>query len=164
MEDNIGHLVSFVNGTTDVLEQCMQKYLLEKNLYIQLKKSSIASDFYQRIQSKLKFSKSELISNVLVVGEKFNNLSFKSDEKAFIKAALKLESEKNIYEYGSVIISKKLFYESKQNNLIYRKRTNDFFVCTSFDNAEIIGEIISIFVVNLNVYFLIQDKYIASNE
>lgn len=69
MEDHIGHLVSFVKGTTDVCHQICEKYLLEKNLVRQLEKSFVAKKFFDDIQSKLTFSIATKIHNDIVIGK-----------------------------------------------------------------------------------------------
>lgn len=53
MEDNIGHLSSFVRRTTDVTSQICSRYLLEKNLHISLQTSPLAQSFYKQIERKL---------------------------------------------------------------------------------------------------------------
>lgn len=45
-EDHIGHLVALQNGTTDVVSQVCEKYLMEKNILNHLGKSTIFREYY----------------------------------------------------------------------------------------------------------------------
>lgn len=54
-EDNMGHLLSFVSGTNDVILQIASKYVMERNLLHNLINSPIPKKFYDAIQASQKF-------------------------------------------------------------------------------------------------------------
>lgn len=85
MEDNIGHTVSFVNGTTDVTKQICSKYLIEKNLYMHLEKSAKARTFYNQIVSQLRFKFTEVFDNVMVIGKPQKRNIFKYSRNKWYK-------------------------------------------------------------------------------
>lgn len=83
LEDYIGHLVSFVKGTTDVATQISSRYLLEKNLQVHLQKSDVALTYYNRIESKLSFPVARYLNEFLVIG-KAKEISDLTEHELFI--------------------------------------------------------------------------------
>lgn len=153
MEDNIGHLVSFVQGTTDVAHQICEKYLLEKNLVLHLNKSTLATKFYEKIESKLWFSRGKRVNDGVVIG---NPKQYLNDQHLlFIKDTLNLSIDKQIFEYDSVLWKGEIFYERNYNKV--KKRTSDFFVLNTASNN--FADISAIFTIDDNLFFLIDEKY-----
>lgn len=159
MEDNIGHLVSLVKGTTDVTSQICSRYMMEKNLHICLQSSPIATAFYKQIERKLSFAVTTKIDSSLLIGNPVNKLDER--EIAFIRNKLNIHSNENISEYSAILLNSRVFYETISNCL--KKRTNDTFVYDSeFRRAGVIKSIIT---VNDHIYFLIDRKFdLLENE
>lgn len=97
MEDYIGHLVSFVKGTTDVSSQICSRYLLEKNLHFILQKSQLALEFYRSIESRLSFSISRKVNESLVIG-KPKRYNLNGHELAFVQNVLQIDDTNEFYE------------------------------------------------------------------
>lgn len=155
MEDNIGHIVSLVKGTTDVSNQICSKYLLEKKLFIHLEQSERAREFYNRIQSTLSYAVAEKINNNLVIGKPLINTSLGTNELTFISEFLQIRELGRISEYKSVLLDSKIFYETVANSL--GKRTNDSFIYNV--QSQHYAEIKSIFVIDERLYFLVNEKF-----
>lgn len=155
MEDYIGYLVSLVHGTTDVTHQICEKYLLEKHLIGHLKKSCLAKKFYDEIQSELTFSVTLKIDKTLLIGKPKRYLG--DSDLSLIREYLEISNDEEIEEYDSVLWNGEIFYERVNENR--KKRTCDSFIFNVESNR--FGEIKSIFVINKQVYFLVDEKYIV---
>lgn len=160
MEDNIGHLASFVKGTTDVSSQICSRYLLEKNLHLSLRNSPLAQSFYEQIESKLSFAVTRKIDGSLMIGKPSKNCLLNDCEKQIIKNELNIRDSACITEYGSVLLKCHVFYETAVNSR--KKRTNDSFIVNSISNR--FGVIKSIFTVNEKVYFFVDEIYEVENS
>lgn len=160
MEDNIGHLASFVKGTTDVSSQIRSRYLLEKNLHFSLLNSPLAQSFYEQIERKLSFAVTRKVDGSLVVGKPSKNCQLNDREKQIIKNELNITDSPCITEYGSVLLKCRVFYETAANSK--KKRTNDSFIVNSILNR--FGVIKSIFTVNEKVYFFVDEIYEVENS
>lgn len=156
-EDNIGHTVSFVKGTTDVTKQICSKYLIEKNLYMHLEKSAKARAFYKEIVSQLRFKFTEVFDNVMVIGKPRKETFLRTHEINVIKSAVGIEDESVIQEYNSMMTDGKLFFETSYN--ANGKRTNDSFIYNTRTGK--FCEIRSIFVVRQNVFLLVNENFAA---
>lgn len=160
MEDNIGHLISLQNGTTDVTTQISQKYLLQKSLYENLENSEKATMFLNQIEHK-QFSKTTKVNGHVLVGQsrEIRNES----HLQFVLSELNKEIDYvKLVEYRGVLLNSNVFYESLDQRRI-QKRTNDSFV-SNFDGT-IFAEIISIILVDdEDLFFLINEKYKPTNN
>lgn len=147
MEDNIGHLVSTIHGTNDVIKQCTQKYILEKNLHVQLENSEIARNYYEKIESK-RYSNRPMTKSKLTMDEKF--LIQNTIEHAPID------------EFQSIWIGKDLYRAEEREDVVHKRKTYDSFVQTG---CGILGTIKSIFKTNCNsTYMLIRQDYRLTND
>lgn len=160
MEDYIGHLVSFVQGTTDVTTQITSRYLLEKNFYIHLQKSAMARKYFEKIEANLSFAITEKIDGSLLIGiaKKISGLS--SDEILIVKNTLKIAKDTQISEYDSILLNCKKFYEIFLNNS--KKRTDDSFILNTENNRYAV--IKSIILIEQRVYFFIIEKFKIDND
>lgn len=150
MEDYIGHLVSIVNGTTDVTSQICTRYLLEKNLYVHLQKSQLAHQYYEEIESKLFFPIARKVNGSLVIG-KAKEIS----ELNFIRKTLRIDTSKHINEYRAAFLNNRHFYEV--SNKYIRIRTYDSLVFNSESNC--FAEIRAILLIEEQLYFLLDEKF-----
>jgi hypothetical protein len=141
MEDSIGHLVSSIHGNTDVILQCTQKYLLERNLKVKLENSVIAQDYYNKIE------------DVRRANKPLRNLFLSEDEINFILNTIQCAP---VEAFSSVWIEND-FYRVENNANIGKRKTYDSFIVK---NGGIVGTIRSIFKTNLNaMYFLFREDY-----
>lgn len=154
MEDNIGHLVSFVKGTTDVTSQICSRYLLEKHLYISLQKSPLALSYHEQIESKLSFAVSENVDGSLLIGKPNYIRNLNDHDKTIIRNELNIGEDVCIVEYGSILLKSRVFYETLCNSR--KKRTSDSFVYNTELNQ--FGIIKSIFTVNEKIYFFVSEE------
>lgn len=152
-EDFIGHLISLHKGTTDVTSQICQKYLLEKNLFYHLDRSSIARSYYDKINSKHKFSSCHKVAGSLVMGNKNQGLS--DEEKSLILSSLNVVNGTEIREFESMLLNNSVYYEIF--NKSSHKRTNDSFIFNA--ESKNFATIESIFVVDENLYILAIEKF-----
>lgn len=155
MEDYIGHLVTFVKGTTDVTTQICSRYLLEKNWHVHLEKSSLAKDYYNKIESKSEFSIARKVNESLVIGKAKLQSNLDEQEVSSIRDSLGIDRHIEIQEYRSVLLNGRIFYESITNNS--RKRTDDSFIFNT--ESKRFAVIQAIIVVEEQVHFLIEEKY-----
>lgn len=154
-EDNIGHLVDFQKGTTDVSKQISQRYLLEKGLLQYIQKSPLAREFYDEIRNKSNLTIIEKVETSLLAGKLKSGSNLTSQETTMIRAHLEIPNDEQIREYKCVLLHGKLFYENNMRTSC--KRTNDSFI---FDvNSKNFAEIKSIFVYGNKLFFLIAEKY-----
>lgn len=160
MEDNIGHLVSHVKGTTDVLSQISSNYMLEKNLFFHLQKTSIAKKFYENIESKLSFSTVRKINDSLVIGKEKPISNLTSSELSLIRNCLKLSKNDEISEYKAAFLHTKIFYETLANSI--GKRSNDSFILNA--QSKRFADIKTIFIAGNQLYFFIVEKYELRND
>lgn len=154
-EDHIGHLVSLKRGTTDVATQICQKYVLEKNLFHYAHGSPTINKFIKEIDSKQQFSICRKISGSQVIGKPINNSDLTDLERALIQRILKTKNDTQITEYNSVLLNCKSFYEALRCTA--NKRTNDSFIFNMQSNR--FASIKSIFVINEELFFLIDEKF-----
>lgn len=156
-EDNMGHLLSFVHGTNDVILQIAQKYTMERILLHNLASSPLASKYYDQVQATQRFQFSEKIGNSHVIGKPIKHCTLKDEEISFIKNSLNLDHSVEIKEYKAVLLQSEIYYESLHPT--NAKRTNDSFVCLLENN--VFGNIKTIFAVNGKLYFFIHNMYDA---
>lgn len=143
MEDNIGHLVSMVHGTTDPLKQCSQRYLLERKLKQQIQTSEIAKAYYNQIQNPFKKQSKMLKKSHL-----------NEAERAFIQGEI---GSHHIIEYEYIYINGDFYNIEQPFGQRAERKTNDSFLITKDGNF---GKIISIFSLpNNSYYILLQCKY-----
>lgn len=146
MEDSIGHLVSSIHGTTDVVMQCTRKYLLEKNLKLKLENSIVAQDFYTKIVDVRRNNKSLRESHL------------SRDDIDFVLNTIQTAP---VEEFSSVWINKD-FYRVETNANISKAKTYDSFIVT---NGGIVGTIKSIFKTNCNtMYILFRENYYVKHD
>lgn len=155
MEDNIGHLVSHVKGTTDVLSQISTRYILEKNLHIHLEKTPTARKYYEQIESKLSFPIVKKVDESLVIGKARSTSNLSEDELSFIRTSLSLRADDEIFEYNALLFKNKIFYQTHENS--FSKRTNDSFIYNA--NSKRYADIKSIFCIREKLYFFVSEKY-----
>lgn len=159
-EDYIGHLVNFVQGTTDVTTQVCSRYILEKNLYVHLQKSALAQSYFDQIESKLSFPIAEKVDGSLVIGNSKLTSGFNEQELLMIRNTLEVTEETEIDEYKSIFLNCKAFYETYENNL--NKRTDDSIILNTENNRFAL--IKSIIRVNQQLYFFIVEKFKTLND
>lgn len=154
MEDNIGHMISNVQGTTDVSSQICSKYILEKELINYLKKSQRAQDFYNRIERKLHFPIAQKVNGTLVIGKALTNDSknMSDHEMQLVRTVLNIDE---ICEFNSIHLNCKIFHETVSNSST--KRTNDSFIFNV--KSKRFADIKSIFLSDGQLYLLIDEKY-----
>lgn len=155
MEDYIGHLVSFVKGTTDVATQVCSRYLLEKKLFVHLQSSPIAIEFYNSIESKLTFSITRKVNGSLVIGKAKVDSNLNEEELSFIKNTLEICDGEQIQEYNAVLLNCRVYYETFANN--NKKRTDDSFISNVHTKSFAI--IRSIFTMKDELYFLVVQNF-----
>lgn len=155
MEDFIGHLVSFVSGKTDVLEQISDRYILEKKLLECIQSSPLVEEFYNQIRSEKPFANAEKIQNTIVIGR--SKFILTQEEKEFIKHTLLIEDGDLVDEYKAAFVNKRHFYQ-KDNNT----RTNDSLVFDVENNS--FCELKCVFTLESCVYFLVSQKYKINNR
>lgn len=157
-EDNIGHLVNFVKGTTDVLSQICDRYLIEKSLHLQLQNSPNAKQFMDKIKYR-QFSKLSRVGASMLVG-KSNQHSYESVHK-WIFDHMRLEIGQKMKTYRAVFINSKLYFETADLKSA-KKLTYDSFVCIPNDN--IYGEINLIFEAENEVFFVVNNIFQIKNQ
>lgn len=152
-EDHIGHLISLHKGTTDSATQICEKYLLEKNLFYFLDKSSIAREFYEEIDSKHLFSVCRKVAGSLMIGNGDEKLT--EDEKICVTSSLDIPDGTQIEKYDAMLLNSKVFYESERHSL--QKRSNDSFIFNA--QSKCFAVIECIVVVNENVFIVANEKF-----
>lgn len=155
MEDYIGHLVSLVKGTTDITTQISSRYLLEKELQVQLEKSERARYFYESIESKLHFPIAQKIRESLVIGKAKVRSDLNDDQLNFISNSIYIDNLTEILEYRSAFLNNRFFYEISSNNI--KKRTNDSIVYNHENKC--FGEVLAMLTIDGQLYFLIDEKF-----
>lgn len=153
MEDNMGHLLAFVNGTNDVILQISEKYLMERNLIHNLRNSPKAKQYYDTIQASQRYLISEKFERSYVVGKLRSELN--SEEMGYIVDSLDLLPDYVILEYKAILLHGETYYETIE--AAKGKRTNDSFVCIPED--DVYGEIHTFFTVNGQLYIFFYNKY-----
>lgn len=153
-EDNIGHLVSFHKGTTDVADQICEKYLLEKNMFSHLEKSSMARDFYDEICLKYKYKNVNGIAGSILLGNPNKNPRLSEQDKILIANQLNIQCDFKLNEFSAMILNCKVFYESINKS---DKHTSDSFIFNS-QNGQF-ANIESIFIIDNNLHLLINEKF-----
>jgi hypothetical protein len=143
MEDNMGHLVSMIHGTTDPLKQCAQRYLLEQNLKQQIQTSEMARAYYNQIHNPFKNEKKTLKKSHL-----------NEEERAFVQTET---GSQHFIEYEN-IYNKGNFYKIEDDlSRNGQRKTNDSFLVTK--NGHF-GQIKSIFSLpNNSLYILLHSTY-----
>lgn len=152
-EDFIGHLISLVRGNTDILNQICDRYLLEKNLGLQINESTRVRSFYN-ILEYTHFSNTVQLSKFLLIGKRKSFV--KNVENRWIFDHCNCDT---IDTYRAVFVNSNSYYESVS---IRKKKTYDSFVCNP--NNQIYAEIDAILVANNDVYMLINNKYKVRNS
>jgi hypothetical protein len=147
MEDNIGHLISMIQGTTDVLKQCTQKYLLIKNLKSRLDESVKARQFYKKIEDDRFHNKT------------LNNPNLSRYEIEFIQATIQAAPCK---KFASVWLERD-FYRIEESACISSNRKSfDSFIATKCGLA---GTIKSIFATDCDsTYILFREDYLIQRN
>lgn len=154
-EDIMGHIVSLVKGTTDVTSQICSRYLMEKNLLVCLKKSALAQEFYEQIESKLSFSVTKKLNGSLLIGNVLKIPNLSNQDSNFIRNELNVNDDEQINEYKSVLLDCRIFFETASNSC--GKRTDDSLVYDSESNC--FGVIDSIITVKDQLYFFVDEKF-----
>lgn len=147
-EDNIGHLISFVRGPTDVLAQIVDRYTLEKILMAKISKSPKTREFHERIQHHT-FSSITRIGGNYLVGEP------KTIEMNFILRYLGQDNQTLVKMYRAIFVDNDVYFEILSTSS--SKRSHDSFVCNPIEN--IFGEITHILIINGSAYFIVNNKY-----
>lgn len=162
MEDNVGHMVTHVKGTTDVATQISTKYILEKNLAIHLKKSPRAQEFYNCIERRLTFPIAHKINESLVIGKILKNhlKNMNEGEMSMVKQLLNLEEGTEIHEYNSIHLKCRTYFETEAKSST--KRTNDSFIFNT--ESESFADIKAIFTNGGEIYLLINEKYESDRD
>lgn len=142
MEDMIGHIVSKVHGTTDVLLQITDRYLLEKNLEYNVKASPAAAAYFDRVNIAKYRDKRLMCSNLI------------EEEKRHIVN----KYGPNFVEYQSKLINGD-YYEVR--DLTKKKKTCDSFAITK---NRLFGHIRSIFIVNGGTFLLLLNEYNTTDD
>lgn len=146
MEDHNGYLVSKVHGTSDVIKQVTQKYMLEYHLKLKINNSVRAKEFFDKIQSF------QLKRNKIL---KQSNLS--TDDYVYIRNTI---GNVPILEYENIYLNGN-FYRVKGNG-VKKINSNDSFILTK--GGEI-GEIKSIFTPDdKSIFLLVCQKYELLDE
>lgn len=140
MESNIGHIMSTVHGPTDVIKQCTEKYLLERDVNFKLEHCDKARDFYNRIRPS--YHKCNVISK------------FASSAREHLNGWIAETEIKS--ELESIVVNGD-FYRANVKNVRKNIKTNDSLVVLK--SGEI-GIIYGIFVLNDDShYILFMDKF-----
>lgn len=150
-EDNIGHLISYVHGTTDVLTQITDRYVLEKHLNAVIANSPRARQYHEQIANQ-SFSKTCNVGHNILVGQP------KMIVMKFILRYLHKNNGTQIMAYRAIFVDSKVYFEISSALI---KRTYDSFVCNPIEN--IYGEITHILVIEDEAYFIVNNKYRAVN-
>lgn len=151
-EDNLGHLVSFVKGKTDVLSQIVNRYWLEKNLLFHIQESATTKSYYESIQYQ-HFKNVTKIGQFLLVGKSRKVSSDSNTKEALQKLHFDFNDETMIYR--AVYINFKIYYETIDCS--DQKLTNDSFVC--IPEVNVFGEILYVIVQNECIFFVINNQY-----
>lgn len=155
-EDNMGHLLKFMQGTNDVTLQISEKYLMERDLQHNLRNSPRAKEYYDMIQAAQRYSITKKIGRTHVIGRPNNSSQLNSQEMQFIIDSLNLTTNIEIEEYNAVLLNSEKYYET--SNMSKRKSTMDSFV--SVPERDVYGIIHTFFIVNEHLYFFVYNKYI----
>lgn len=156
-EDNIGHLISLKNGTTDVATQICGKYIMGKNLAHILPSSTVATEFYREIDTKYKYPISTKIEGNLMIGRA---RSVSEDIFSIILKMLNIDDDILVNEYNAVLLNNNVFYEAEHCG---KKRTNDTFIFNTNSNKFAI--IKKILVIANELFFLINENFeVVQNE
>lgn len=147
-EDYIGHLISYVQGPTDVLMQITDRYLLEKGLLEKISRSPRTREFYERIQHHT-FSAITKIGGNYLLGEA------KTIQMSFVLRLLGENNRALVKTYRAIFVNYDVYFET--SSTLPRKRTHDSFVCNP--NSNIFGEITHILIITENAYFIVNNKY-----
>lgn len=153
-EDYLGHLISFIKGTTDVPMQIADRYMLEKNLIKCLQSSPRALAFNERIQPS-HFAVTTKINKFILIGK---GKSVDKTSFQFVYELLHLSETENVIEYRAVFVNSNTYFESKTTKT-EKKRTYDSFVCNM--NKQLFAEIQNILLVQNKVYFVVSNDYVA---
>lgn len=151
-EDNLAHIVDFIKGTTDVLLQIADRYMLERNLFRHLQSSRRASNFNEQLKCK-HFSVTSKLGNCILVGK--GHVIDRASIN-FIYQELNLEHTEKVFSHRAVFIDCKVYYETATLQT-KSKRTYDSFVCSP--NEQIYGEIENILIVRNQIWFVVNNKY-----
>lgn len=151
-EDNLGHLMTFVKGPTDVLYQVCDRYLLEKHLNNRLEDAPLAKEFYAKIKHRTLRTISKINDNLLV--GKPQKISIEHHDWIF--GQLGPIDIKQVKSYRAVYVNSKIYLESATPNTA-RKNTYDSFVC--IPEMDIYGEILQILVWNDRIYLDVHNMY-----
>lgn len=151
-EDNLGHLLSFVHGRTDVLSQISDRYLQEKRMHSNVNNSIRAQNYYNNIKHR----QLKIICNLndsLLVGKAqvLNPI-----DRDWVIEQLELINIEPMYTHRAVYVSLKIYFESYTNKTA-QKLTYDSFICDPTNN--IFGELKTILTINNEIYFIIHNKY-----
>lgn len=159
MEDKIGHMVTYVNGTTDVTSQILSKYLLEQNLMVSMEKYPRALQFFEQIERKLSFPISEKLDGSLLIGKPKEQNVMSENHASLLQVEHSITTDL-INEYRAVLLNCKMFYETDSNSI--GKRTNDSLIYNN--SSEKFGIIKSILRVNESIYFLVNEQFCVKRD
>lgn len=152
-EDHIGHLIDLHKGTTDVVNQISEKYLLEKSIHCHMGRSSIFRDFYEHIYNRNRYHKIRKIDDSLLIGNVKYRLT--EHEKLLIIDKLNLNSSDEIEEYDSMLFKNRVYYEIECRTS--HKLTNDSFIFNT-ENSRF-ATIESIFLIGEKIYILVNEQF-----
>lgn len=151
-EDNLGHLVSFVKGTTDAVSQITNRYMLERNLFFHLQRSAMAKDYFKHIECQ-HFKNVTKIGQFLLVGKSQFVVRDKNIQEKLQQLHFAFNDETKFYR--AVFINLKVYFETVE--CAERKMTNDSFICIPEEN--IFGNILYVVVKGEEVFFVIKNEY-----
>lgn len=156
-EDNMGYLLSNIHGTTDAVQQVCSRYLMEQELNHNIKKSPIAREYNDEIQSRQRFKGSLKQDTSYAIKKNKNGTQLNETELVFIKNSMRMENDVNLAEFFAILVDGNEYYETISHKIARKKHTNDHFVCIPEKN--IFGNIKSIFSFDANLYIFILNAY-----
>lgn len=127
MESNIGHIKKTVHGTTDVIKQCAEKYLLEREVSAKLELSERAKNYYAKIKPAMNRCK----------------ILRPSSESADELLQGWVHKDEIKYEYESIVIRGD-FYSVNNRRLKKNIKTDDSFVVLETGELGIIQAIFTL--------------------
>lgn len=153
-EDHIGRLVALHKGSTDVATQISEKYLLEKQLFYYIDKSSMVREFYDEIDSRYRFSVCRKVAGSLMIGNG-NKQGLSGDDVNLIIRALNIPADTQFETYDAMLLNGNIFYESQRNSL--KKKTHDSFIYNT--DSKHFAIIDCIIVCNENLLILVNEQF-----
>lgn len=125
MESNIGYIVSTINGTSDVLKQCSERYILLKEIHNHISNDGVIKDFYNAIRPP-------------VISDKLSKNPYLTPQHLGIIES-ELGNDCILHEYDRLMINGDLYCPESKDRQI---KSNDSFVVI---NDHVFGMVVSIF-------------------